>query len=636
MVSRLVAGACFAALATFVLLFSSIASADQIVTYDLSGVTFNDGGTATGSFTVDIAPPASTTSDATGTITSADIVTTPDPALDIAGTTYTAVGSLALFNRQPFSTNPFPATAFFQFIAADPLAANGQIGLELNVSPFNPSSSINPINGGTQENVGGTLNYRNTFGGALTLAGAVVQPTPPPSVLTLANLANNVYSGAAGYADPVNNQVYAAITLPGGAIANSCNILGQAACAYSGFQAVAYASPDGSQVVVAVEGTNLNCDTETLACIKTVAADGSFKGTTPSADLVTTVGYAAQFVQDVERLYPGANITVTGHSLGGAVAQVIGQAFGLTTDAFNAPGAGGALYTALCQQVGALGGCQGGASPDYSNTNYRIFGDQVSLAGIPIGNTVTLPAPPSATYSPSTRNPNLSLAQTIGDNLAAIIQSHSMETVLNQIQNLANGSIQPVQNCSSAPCAGEPDVVSALEDTILPVLTASAAASKVIYSFLALIPGSGVGTDGGILIDPPDTGTDFVLTESPSSPFFSSIILPGLSGVGMYDLSYETGAAWSPFFLLQPGIEYVFGSDVDGIEFDPFDSSGQPVTLPDAFLFDVSFDSTGEFSGTLTVTQSAQVPEPSALCLMLTGIALAGMFRWASSRHGDR
>ena len=47
----------------------------------------------------------------------------------------------------------------------------------------------------------------------------------------------------------------------------------------------------------------------------------------------------AAFLEWVQNNVPGTTITLTGHSLGGAIAQVVGQATGLTTVVFNAPGA---------------------------------------------------------------------------------------------------------------------------------------------------------------------------------------------------------------------------------------------------------------------------------------------------------
>ena len=61
--------------------------------------------------------------------------------------------------------------------------------------------------------------------------------------------------------------------------------------------------------------------------------------------------YARQFLEEVKAAYQGAPITLTGHSLGGALTQLLAAETGLTATTFNAYGAKD-LVPALNQRYG--------------------------------------------------------------------------------------------------------------------------------------------------------------------------------------------------------------------------------------------------------------------------------------------
>ncbi len=103
----------------------------------------------------------------------------------------------------------------------------------------------------------------------------------------------------------------------------------------SGMQAALYRAQDSDDLVLAFRGTE-SCD---FPC--------SFKETKELAldvfaDSLLTLGQdgsqfddAMEYAQDVVNFFPDRKIYVTGHSLGGGLAQAIGAAFGLETFAFN-------------------------------------------------------------------------------------------------------------------------------------------------------------------------------------------------------------------------------------------------------------------------------------------------------------
>lgn len=154
------------------------ASAAQILTYTLSGVTFNDGGTATGSFTVEL--PSILNTDATNTvivptnspIISSNIVTSADTSSGFPQTTYEQGG--ALFNvasGNSFNGNATFTLASFHFLGtASPGPNLAPPSLSLDIPDFtlpatplsfsNPTSPIiptQPVQAAGGEFIGSTL-----------------------------------------------------------------------------------------------------------------------------------------------------------------------------------------------------------------------------------------------------------------------------------------------------------------------------------------------------------------------------------------------------------------------------------------------------------------------------------------------
>lgn len=390
-----------------------------------------------------------------------------------------------------------------------------------------------------------------------------------PTLLILANLSGNVYSSESDFDG---------FTPIGVANTDPNNL---------GYAAVAYESPDHTNVVIAFRGTVFppTSQVEWLQFTKDVAADVSFGGSVASPFLISEVTDAATFTSEVRHEFPGAVITLTGHSLGGALAQLIGKASGLPAYGFNAPGAG-QLFEPLILS-GAFAPLGAIATEAVTNDNYRLYGDQISLFGTATGSTVTLKDPSNITFD--------ALPNAVADlmlNLDTyLVDLHPVSTVIDQI---ANGA----QVSSSA----GPDDAQTLENYINP-LTSKSLDGIAVYSF-----GFVASNVVGALMDPSE-GSDFLLEEQPGSPTFVSLDLPVLSGIASYNVRYETGIAWSSFEPLQPGVLDAFADDVDGLEFIPVDSSGQGVDISGSFLFGLNFTTSGTFSGTLaTAATSASTP----------------------------
>jgi hypothetical protein len=194
----------------------------------------------------------------------------------------------------------------------------------------------------------------------VVLGGASPQPTPLQLAEIDGNLRNSAALGIAGYNYRGDNFTIDKDT-------------------YKGFRAAAYVSSDGSQVVIALRDTDTNIND--LATYKNLAADTSFINGVPDADLATSAQEAAKFEAVIRAEYPNANITLTGHSLGGALATLLSERTGLSATVFDAPGAS-KLYSNLSTELAAASVGSGS-----SITDYRTSGDQISLVGTQFANT---------------------------------------------------------------------------------------------------------------------------------------------------------------------------------------------------------------------------------------------------------
>lgn len=102
----------------------------------------------------------------------------------------------------------------------------------------------------------------------------------------------------------------------------------------SGMQAGLYLNHETDEIALAFRGTE-TCDEFSFSCQKESFLD-------IAADALLAVGqvdeqfeHAFEFTQDVVNRYGDRTIIVTGHSLGGGLAQAVGTSFGLKTYAFN-------------------------------------------------------------------------------------------------------------------------------------------------------------------------------------------------------------------------------------------------------------------------------------------------------------
>lgn len=168
-----------------------------------------------------------------------------------------------------------------------------------------------------------------------------------------------------------------------------------------GFRAVAYVG--AGETVVAFRGTNLS------------KADLGGSAGDVAADAMLGIGmntsHFGQAEDFVERLQARGQVTLTGHSLGGAIAQIVGNRGRLPFATFNAPGVAvvasrnmvseGVLATTVLRLGGAL--LSSAMHPvqawrDVRSTFYKVAGvnvrltnDLVSMIGVHYGKVLAVP-----------------------------------------------------------------------------------------------------------------------------------------------------------------------------------------------------------------------------------------------------
>ena len=152
----------------------------------------------------------------------------------------------------------------------------------------------------------------------------------------------------------------------------------------SGFAATVF--KQGNDIVIAYRGTNDLLD----------ATEADVAAASPTSSWDTQFTYALETAKMVKDKYPEAAITVTGHSLGGGLAEVVSQMFRFSGATFDPVGtanvAASNAFQKIAQKYG-IASTGNGVPPDF--TNYLVEGSPISgtplLTNDHLGNTETFP-----------------------------------------------------------------------------------------------------------------------------------------------------------------------------------------------------------------------------------------------------
>jgi hypothetical protein len=307
------------------------------------------------------------------------------------------------------------------------------------------------------------------------------------------------------------------------------------------------------------------------------AADSAFATGVPNPALDSYVEAAAQLVSEIHNTYPESNIQLTGHSMGGGIAQLVGKASGFETTTFNSAGAA-LLFPKMQEQLAASIGL---SQLDLGILNYRIQEDFVSSGTAQIGNILTAIAP----YD-------------FHDLTLAAWHGHDISTVLEAISN------------GWQTRDGIPDF-----NKTGPIILSGIKIGNLGKQFLSEV----VSGDPYYFDPPPAYGYVF---DAGTGPLFTSIGLPFRGDGDSYEL-----------FLLNDG-DWYLADLLDGLDWFEFDFPIQTFAIgnwpdfgPDAngVVFGLKFVTDGTFNGTVTATERdallSSVPEPGTLALVALGLA---------------
>ena len=356
----------------------------------------------------------------------------------------------------------------------------------------------------------------------------------------------------------------------------------------NGFSATAYRNNDS--LVVAIRGTDLP-----HAAAKNALADVSWVSPDPSLQMRSYAAAAAQFVVSVTTRHPGLEVALTGHSLGGALAQLVGQASHYRTETFNAPGPA-KLLAALGDELQPLASLPG--RPDAASiVNLRLYGDPVSLLGEQLGSTVTVGIP--------------STMQALAyESLSwASLHWHSIDLLASQ---LATGA-------PTSPGIDGAWLLKLGENFVIPLLASNGNLQFRLDALSGLF----------YMIDP-IPGSSYQLMLADGSPDIDRVGLPQLPGVAQWRVSTFADGAWSDPFAMAGLTEADVLGAVRGLRLTPLTANGTEMFNPTPFTFGLAFATSGEVLATIAVT----VPEPGTLGMLCTGILLLASLRDRREHRG--
>jgi hypothetical protein len=398
------------------------------------------------------------------------------------------------------------------------------------------------------------------------------------------------------------------------------------------------------QIVIAAAGNKTGLPQVSGWSKDNLLADQSFVRGYPTFELANAVQNEAELVQEIANKYPTAQISLTGVSEGGGISEIVGYFAHLQTVTFMAPGSGKLLNSFNDNKTLTALGAISVKTPANRIINYRMYGDQLSLVGDPVGTQITVtPDTATATQCPLVTRGRCALQQAVDDVGAGLLSPQNLPTLTLLIHN---GHLLEEALVPASPTPGDfgtwnatwvswydldgtifslrvpvsahfyetlepgpnyvPALLPILNDLVLAFNVANSGSAESIL-FDAAVPGG-----RPVLIDP-SAGYLYSLSQSSGSPSLSSIVLPTLDVAGSdnvgWHLTYYTQTGLSGTLTSYTG-EFDFPPGVGTIDFYAIDSSGNAIPFNDSLLFAATFSSSGQFYATLTtyLTPTTNLP----------------------------
>jgi hypothetical protein len=200
---------------------------------------------------------------------------------------------------------------------------------------------------------------------------------------------------------------------------------------HHGFEAIAVREKATSNIFIAYEGTKDRDDFWVDADLVIETKLGHFAKDPTAIDspyLDTHVDQAMTFYDHVKATYPNSPITLTGHSLGGTDAQVVGAKHGVPTVTFESPG----VPPTLLQRLGIQ------PKTTLDMVDYQRSSDEFGSFGRDIGTTVQIvPSERIFSVSPegylSLGNPGLA-AKLLFENFMGLVAQHAMPDIADDLR----------------------------------------------------------------------------------------------------------------------------------------------------------------------------------------------------------
>lgn len=400
---------------------------------------------------------------------------------------------------------------------------------------------------------------------------------------------------------------------------------------------------DAHQYAVAVRGTYSTYD---------VIADGSFlTDGVANLQLKKDVVELSKIVAAVRRQDPLANITLTGHSVGGAIVQMVGKVAGLNTVSFNSPGVGNIYDTvkdSIAVNFGQTTSTQLPTQP--SITNFRVYGDQISMVGQQLDGVVTRtldnPLPTAEADKVSTLLPmgwlNNHKILTVIDQLSSTCEydTYNRDTLVCSGITTEQGTSFAGTNIAGLIINGLDGVSTA--NCLLSALTLLSPEGAAICMFASKVNTRTYAQNvlaalADMFLDP-GPGYTYSLENAPGSPSIASLQLPLSDSVYGWSVLYRDEFGWESPLTFTDDSSFMFSSKVDALSFTPLDAEGNPTYNPDPFLYGISFADVGVFNATQGTFDAAEVPEPPTLptfalaliaCLLVVRFRRIGLYEAA-------